>query len=429
MLDPHLIRKNPQKVAVACAKRGAKFDVQAYAKLDEQRKSLQEKVQNLQEERGKGADQIGKMIAQGGGGSELKTKMQQVQQALKPAKHELDETLAKLNAIHLNIPNIIDDDVPSGKDENDNKLILEWGEKPKFKDNHKPQEHFELCPQLMDFTLGAEMAGSRFVLLRGQIAQLHRALAQMMLDLHTTEHGYEEVNIPVLLNQDALVNSGQLPKFEDDLFCIKDDGYYLSPTAEVALVNLAADKIFTKDELPLRVTAHSLCFRSEAGSYGKDVKGMLRQHQFEKVELVQITKPQDSEKALEEMCQQAQKVLQLLKLPYRVVSLCSGDIGFGAAKTYDIEVWLPGQNTYREISSCSNCRDFQARRMQARWIPDPSKKDKELVHTLNGSAVAVGRALIAVLENYQSDDGKVSVPKALRPYLPDDFPAFITTST
>ena len=269
------------------------------------------------------------------------------------------------------------------------------------------------------------MAGSRFSLLRGKLAQLHRALASMMLDLHTREHGYEEINVPVLLNSGALTNSGQLPKFEEDLFRIGEDGYYLNPTSEVGLVNIANDRIFKADELPLKLTAHSLCFRREAGSYGKDVKGMLRQHQFEKVELVQITKPQDSEKALEEMCQQAQKVLQLLKLPYRVVTLCSGDIGFGAAKTYDIEVWLPGQDTYREISSCSNCRDFQARRMQARWVPDASSKQKELVHTLNASGVAVGRTLIAVLENYQTKDGTLAVPEVLRKYLPEGFPAQI----
>ena len=423
MLDPQLLRNEPQAVRDACAKRGHDFDVKAYEQLEAKRKELQQKAQDLQQKTNKGAAQIGQQVAKGEDPAKLKAELKQVNEELKPVKQELDKVLEQLKDINLNLPNIIDEDVPVGKDESDNRTELEWGDKPKL--DFKPKEHFELCPNLLDFTLASTMAGSRFSLLRGKLAQLHRALASMMLDLHTREHGYEEINVPVLLNSGALTNSGQLPKFEEDLFRIGEDGYYLNPTSEVGLVNIANDRIFKADELPLKLTAHSLCFRREAGSYGKDVKGMLRQHQFEKVELVQVTKPQDSEKALEEMCQQAQKVLQLLKLPYRVVTLCSGDIGFGAAKTYDIEVWLPGQDTYREISSCSNCRDFQARRMQARWVPDASSKQKELVHTLNASGVAVGRTLIAVLENYQTKDGTLAVPEVLRKYLPEGFPVQI----
>ena len=420
MLDPHLIRSNPQDIKDACAKRGVDFDAPLYMRLDAERKVLQGEVQILQERRGKGAAEIGRLVAEGDKCEELKAEMQKVQQELKPAKQELDEVLAKLSQIHLNIPNFIDPDVPLGQSEEDNKLMLEWGDKPEF--DFKPKEHYEIRPELLDLGAAGKVAGSRFMVLRGRMAQLHRALAHMMLDLHTGEHGYEEINTPVLLNSQSLQNSGQLPKFEEDLFRIGKDGYYLSPTSEVALVNLAADTIFSATELPLKLCCHSLCFRSEAGSYGKDVKGMLRQHQFEKVELVQITKPQESDATLEEMCEQAQRVAQILELPYRVVKLCSGDIGFGAAKTYDIEVWLPGQSTYRELSSCSNCRDFQARRMQARWIPDPKSKNKELVHSLNASGVAVGRCLIAILENYQTKDGSVCVPQALKPYLPKDFP-------
>lgn len=420
MLDPHLIRSNPQEIAEACAKRGATFDVGEYSRLENKRKTLQEKVQELQEQRSKGADEIGKLVAQGGDPSTLKEQMQQVQQELKPAKKELDELLEELRNIYLNIPNIIDASVPIGKDENDNSLVLEWGEIPKL--SFKPKEHYELFPKLLDFTIAGNMAGSRFSLLRGPIAQLHRALAQMMLDVHTRLHGYEEVNIPLILNRNALVNSGQLPKFEEDLFHIDGMDSYLSPTSEVGLVNLGSNTIYSAEELPLKVTAHSVCFRAEAGSYGRDVKGILRQHQFEKVELVQIVKPEQSAEALEEMAQHAQKILQMLELPYRLVTLCSGDIGFSAVKTYDLEVWLPGQDKYREVSSCSNCHDFQARRMQARWVADPKTNKKELVHTLNGSGLAVGRTLIAVLENNQTEDGKVNVPKALKPYLPQDFP-------
>ncbi len=434
MLDTHIIRNNPQKVTESCAKRGATFDAEVYAGLEQKRKTLQEKVQNLQEQRTKGADEIGKLVAQGGDLNQLKQQMQQVQQELKPAKKELDDLLEELRNIHLNLPNILDADVPVGKDENDNTLVLEWGDKPNF--SFKPKEHYELFPQLMDFTIPGKMAGSRFSLLRGPMAQLHRALAQMMLDVHTRLHGYEEINIPLILNRDALTNSGQLPKFEEDLFHIKKgddkgdnkgDGvdFYLSPTSEVGLVNIGNDTIYSGDELPVKVTCHSTCFRAEAGSYGKDVKGILRQHQFEKVELVQIVKSDKSEEALEEMVGQAQKILQMLELPYKVVTLCSGDIGFSAAKTYDLEVWLPGQDKYREVSSCSNCRDFQARRMQARWVTDPGTNKKELVHTLNGSGLAVGRTLIAVLENNQTADGKVKIPEALKPYLSEDFPELL----
>lgn len=427
MIDPTIIRNNPHKVADACARRGLVFNIAEYMELDNRRKTLQQKLQDLQFQRSQGADKIAKLLQESKDFSGIKQEMQNVQQNIKPLKKKLDGLLLQLKNINLGIPNIPDDTVPDGKDENDNRLELEWGNKVEF--DFKPKDHYELFPRLMDFELASSMSGSRFVLLRGKIARLHRALAQMMLDIHTREHGYEEINMPVILNREALVNSGQLPKFEVDIFHIKENHGLLAPTAEVGLVNMAANRIFNADELPVKLCCHSLCFRSEAGSYGKDVKGMLRQHQFEKVELVQFSKPEYSDAALEEVSSHAQKILQLLELPYRVVTLCCGDMGFTSAKTYDIEVWLPGQNTYREISSCSNCRDFQTRRMQARWLPDretaEAKKVKtEPIHALNGSGLAVGRTLIAVLENYQTKEGNVRIPKVLRPYLPDA-PEFI----
>ena len=427
MIDPDILRNDPGRVVAASARRGVVFNAEEYTTLDNKRKVLQQKVQDLQSQRTKGAAEIAELLKKSADISEIKQKMQHVQQELKPAKQELDALLARLTEIHLNLPNLADESIPDGKDENDNRLEIEWGNKPNFK--FKPKEHFELFPELMDFELASAMSGSRFVLLRGKIALLHRALAQMMLDIHIQEHGYEEINIPLILNRQTLINSGQLPKFEDDLFHVQENEGFLAPTSEVALVNLAANRIFKADELPLKVTCHSVCFRSEAGSYGKDVKGMLRQHQFEKVEMVQVTKPQDSDQALEDMSQHAQRILQVLEIPYRVVTLCCGDMGFAAAKTYDIEAWLPGQETYREISSCSNCRDFQARRMQARWLPDTGVKGKkgktEPVHALNGSGLAVGRTLIAVLENYQTKDGNVRIPESLRPYLPGNMPEVI----
>lgn len=416
MLDPHLLRSNSERIVELCQKRGMDFDPAAYNQLEQKRRVLQEQVQRLQHQRNSGAQEIARKIRQREGVDDDRARMQQLNDQLKEAKQELDGILHRLHDIQMQLPNLLDESVPPGKDEKDNAEILKWGEKPSF--DFKAKEHYALFPQLLDLELAAQMAGSRFALLRGELALVHRALAQMMLDLHTRQHQYEEVYVPAIVKQQALVHSGQLPKFSEDLFHLQDRDSCLIPTAEVPLVNIAADRIFTAAELPLRLTAYSPCFRSEAGSYGKDVKGMLRLHQFDKVELVQITRAEESWNALEEMSQQAQQVLQLLELPYRVVSLCSGDIGFAAAKTYDIEVWLPGQNTYREISSCSNCTDFQARRMQARWRDE--KGNRHLVHTLNASGLAVGRTLIALLENYQTSAGKVVLPGALWPYLPEE---------
>ena len=414
MLDPHILRSDPTQIKDLCHRRGIEFDMQSYIRLEDDRRSLQQQVQELQHKRNEGAQQVAEKMRNKKEVDSLRMEMQTINARLKEAKKKLDQILADLYAIQLQLPNLLDQSVPTGKDEKDNTEILIWGEKPVF--NFKPKEHWELLPQMLDLELAAKMAGSRFSLLRGDLALVHRALAQMMLDVHTREHNYEEVYVPLMLKQDALVHTGQLPKFSEDLFHFQEKDSYLIPTAEVPLVNLVADRMLASAELPVKVTAYSSCFRSEAGSYGKDVKGMLRQHQFDKVELVQVTKAEESWNALEEMCQQAQKILQLLKLPYRVVTLCAGDIGFAAAKTYDIEVWLPGQERYREISSCSNCTDFQARRMRTRWRD--KKGNRHLVHTLNASGLAVGRTLIAILENYQSADGKVKVPESLHSYLP-----------
>jgi seryl-tRNA synthetase len=336
---------------------------------------------------------------------------------LKKAEAEFAEVQAKLAAIHLSLPNLLHESVPDGVDENANEEVRRWGEPPAF--DFEPADHVALGERfgMMDFEAASKLAGARFLVLRGALARLHRALAQFMLDLHTGEHGYDEVYVPYLVNAETLTGTGQLPKFADDLFALAgESGYFLIPTAEVPLANLARQDIIEAEALPRRYTAHTPCFRAEAGAYGKDTRGMIRQHQFDKVELVQLVRPQDSYAALEELTGHAEKVLQALELPYRVMSLSSGDIGFAAAKTYDLEVWLPGQNRYREISSCSNCEAFQARRMQARWR-NPKTGKPELLHTLNGSGVAIGRALIAVMENYQQEDGTVNVPEVLRPYM------------
>ena len=322
----------------------------------------------------------------------------------------------KLDALMLGMPNLIDDSVPDGKDENDNAEVRRWGEPRQF--DFEPKDHVDLGIELgqLDFEKAAQISGTRFAVMNGPLATMHRALIQFMVDTHTRDHGYQECYVPYLVNADALTGTSQLPKFGDDLFFTGDSGLYLIPTAEVPLTNLAANEIIDPEMLPLRMTAHTPCFRAEAGSYGKDTRGMIRQHQFEKVELVQIVSPEESDQALESLTGHAEVILQKLGLPYRVVALCSADIGFAAAKTYDLEVWLPGQDRYREISSCSNCRDFQARRMQARWR-NPETGKPELVHTLNGSGVAIGRALLAIMENYQQADGSIQVPEVLRPYM------------
>ena len=339
-----------------------------------------------------------------------------IKQQLEDSATELDDIQAALNDIIVGIPNIPNESVPEGNTEDDNEEIRKWGEPGTF--DFEPKDHVDLGEGLgqIDFELGSKITSSRFVVMQGDIARLHRALIQFMLDTHTTEHDYTEVNVPYLVNADSCMGTGQLPKFEEDLFHIKEHGFYLVPTAEVPVTNIARDEIIDSDNMPMRFVCHSPCFRSEAGSYGKDTRGMIRQHQFEKVELVQLVKPETSYDALEELTGHAEKILQKLELPYRVVALCGGDLGFSAAKTYDIEVWLPGQQKYREISSCSNFEAFQARRMKARWR-NPETNKPELLHTLNGSGLAVGRTLIAVMENYQDKDGNITIPGALRPYM------------
>lgn len=422
MLDPKLVRSTPEAVAEQLLKKHYKLDVERLVSLEERRKSLQVKTEQLQSERKSGSKEFGKIKAQGGDVSALKERMDQVNAELKENEQALSELQDELNNLLLEVPNLPDSSVPEGKDENDNVLVRTWGEPRKFE--FEVKDHVDLGETLgLDFEAAANISGSRFAMLRGKIARLHRALAQFMLDVQTTEHGYEEIITPLLVHDKALYGTGQLPKFGEDLFktaCDDDTGadqkqFFLIPTAEVTLTNLVREQIVEADQLPIRLTAHTSCFRSEAGSYGRDTRGLIRQHQFEKVEMVQIVHPEKSFDALEEMTGHAEAILQKLGLPYRVVALCGGDMGFGAAKTYDLEVWLPAQDQYREISSVSNCVDFQARRMMARFRNESGKP--ELVHTLNGSGLAVGRTLVAVLENYQDEEGRIHVPEALQPYM------------
>jgi seryl-tRNA synthetase len=423
MLDPNLLRTEPDAVAEKLARRGFKLDVETLRSLEERRKVLQVKTENLQAERNSRSKSIGQAKARGEDIEPLRLEVNKLGEDLDAAKAELDSLLAEIRDIALTLPNIPDDCVPLGKDDSENVEISRWGEPRKF--DFEVRDHVTLGEMAkgLDFAAAVKLTGSRFVVMQGQIARLHRALSQFMLDLHTEQHGYTENYVPYLVNQDTLYGTGQLPKFGGDLFHTRpleeeaDSSHYaLIPTAEVPLTNLVRDEIIDEDSLPIKLTAHTPCFRSEAGSYGRDTRGLIRQHQFDKVEMVQIVRPEESMDALEELTGQAEKVLQLLNLPYRKVLLCSGDIGFGARKTYDLEVWLPAQDTYREISSCSNCWDFQARRLQARCRSKADKKTR-LVHTLNGSGLAVGRTLVAVLENYQQADGRVEVPEALRPYM------------
>ena len=416
MIDPQLLRRDPEDVAARLAGRGFTLDTAAYKALEDERKTVQTRTQELQSERNTRSKSIGKAKAAGEDIEPLKAEVGRLGEELKASEQRLKEIQESLDDILMGIPNLPHESVPQGADENDNREERKVGEPRAF--NFEPKDHVDIGEALggLDFEAGTALAGSRFVAMSGSIARLHRALSQFMLDLHTTQHGYREVNVPLLVNADTLTGTGQLPKFAEDLFHVVEHGYYLIPTAEVPLTNLVRERILEADELPLRFAAHTACFRSEAGSYGKDVRGILRQHQFEKVELVHVTRPDDSYAALEELTANAEKVLKLLELPFRTVTLCTGDMGFGAAKTYDIEVWLPGQQRYREISSCSNMMDFQARRMLARWRnPDTGKP--ELVHTLNGSGLAVGRTLIAVIENYQHVDGSVEIPEVLRSYM------------
>ncbi|EEX50024.1 seryl-tRNA synthase [Pasteurella multocida] len=421
MIDPNILRSNLVEVAEKLkVKRNFDLDVALLSELEEQRKSLQVKTETLQAERNARSKNIGKAKASGEDISSLLAEVDDMGIELSTTKAKLDDVLAEINQIALSIPNLPADEVPLGKDDSENLEVSRWGTPKKF--DFEVKDHVTLGENLqgLDFSAGAKLSGSRFAVMKGQIAKLHRALSQFMLDLHTQEHGYTEAYVPYLVNHATLYGTGQLPKFGEDLFHTNalegEQPYALIPTAEVPVTNLVRDEILDESELPLKMTAHTPCFRSEAGSYGRDTRGLIRMHQFDKVELVQIVAPETSMEALEELTGQAEKVLQLLELPYRKVLLCTGDMGFGSCKTYDLEVWLPAQNTYREISSCSNMWDFQARRMQARYRNKGDKKPR-LVHTLNGSGLAVGRTLVAVLENYQNADGSVTVPTVLRPYM------------
>ncbi len=417
MLDPRQLRSHLDDYAQALKRRGYVLDVAQYRSLDERRRDLQVRVQELQNERNQRSKGIGKAKAAGEDIQPLLDQVADLGDKLKAADQELGEVQQALDALHMEIPNLPDADVPDGADEEANVEVRRWGTPREF--DFRPLDHVELGGQggLLDFEAGSKLAGSRFVVMRGAVARLHRALIQFMLDVQGREHGYEEVNVPYLVNSDSMRGTGQLPKFGEDLFAIAGEhDLYLIPTAEVPVTNLARDSILQDEQLPLRFVCHSPCFRSEAGSYGKDTRGMIRQHQFEKVELVQLVRPAESEQALETLTGHAEAILQRLELPYRVMLLCAGDMGFSAAKTYDLEVWLPGQSRYREISSCSNFRDFQARRMQARWR-NPEGGKPEPLHTLNGSGLAIGRCLVAILENYQEADGRIRIPDALRSYM------------
>jgi seryl-tRNA synthetase len=417
MIDPKLLRANLDEVALHLARRGYRLDTQALAALEEKRKKVQVIAQQFQSERNAKSKAIGTAKSKGEDTSRLMQEVAQIGAAQKQAEAELEQIQNDINEIALGIPNIPHASVPDGKDENANQEVRRWGEPKKF--DFTPKDHVDLGTALgmMDFDTAAKIAGARFVVMSGALARLHRALIQFMLDLHTREHGYTETYVPYMVNADSLRGTGQLPKFEQDLFALSgEQRYYLIPTAEVPVTNIVRDVIVDAGYMPRKYVCHTPCFRSEAGSYGKDTRGMIRQHQFEKVELVQVVRPTDSYQALEDLTRHAETVLQRLELPYRVVALCTGDMGFAAAKTYDIEVWLPGQQKFREISSCSNFEDFQARRMQARWR-NPQTGKPELVHTLNGSALAVGRTLVAIMENYQDDTGAIRVPRALQPYM------------
>ncbi|MBV2209974.1 MAG: serine--tRNA ligase [Thermomonas sp.] len=419
MLDPALLRSQPAELAERLrVSRGFELNVPQLEALEASRKQIQVRTQELQNLRNTRSKQIGMLKAKGEDVAAVMAEVASFGEELKASEVELDRIRGELEAIAAGIPNLPDDSVPLGSDESGNVEQTRWGSPRTF--DFAVKDHVELGARngWLDGETAAKLSGSRFTVLRGQLARLHRALAQYMLDLHTNTHGYEETNVPVIVNADSMRGTGQLPKFEEDLFSTQlgEHKRYLIPTSEVPLTNIVRDEIVDAERLPLRMTAHSMCFRAEAGAAGRDTRGMIRQHQFEKVELVSITKPEDSAAEHERMTRAAEAVLETLGLPYRRMLLCSGDMGFGATKTFDLEVWLPSQNTYREISSCSNCGDFQARRMQARWR-NPTTGKPELVHTLNGSGVAVGRALIAVMENYQNEDGSITVPEALRPYM------------
>ena len=416
MIDPKLLRSNIDVVNAALAKRGVQLDPAEWATLESHRKAIQLKTEQLQAERNQGAKQVGQIKRDGGDASELMARMQAVGDEMKAAEAELSALQQEIEQKALNIPNLPHESVPEGKDESANVEILRWGNPRQF--DFEIKDHSDIGEMMggLEFDTATKITGSRFSVLKGPLARMQRAVTQFMLDLHTDQHGYTEAYVPFLVNAESLRGTGQLPKFEEDLFKLQGEKeLYLIPTAEVPVTNLVRDEIIDADRLPLKYAAHTPCFRSEAGSYGRDTRGLIRQHQFEKVEMVQIVKAEHSLDALEELTGHAERVLQLLELPYRKVLLCGGDMGFGAIKTYDLEVWVPSQDTYREISSCSNMGDFQARRMSARYRV--GEKKTELVHTLNGSGLAVGRTLLAIMENYQQADGSIVVPLVLQPYM------------
>lgn len=424
MLDIKAVRKDPEAIAERLASRGFEFDVVQFTDLDARRKQADVDSQSLQAEKKSASKKIGELVGQGMSVDEAKSTvnetLEKIAAKIDQSVEEAKSVQQQLDQLLLSVPNLPHPDVPFGKTEDDNIEVSVWGSPGNF--DFTPRDHVEIGEMLgqLDSETGGKITGSRFTVMYGELARMHRALIQFMLNLHTTEHGYQEIYVPYIVNKESLLGTGQLPKFEEDLFKLRSDSeYYLIPTAEVPVTNVARDRIFEDAELGdagVRFACHSPCFRSEAGSYGRDTRGMIRQHQFEKVELVQMVRPEQSENALEELTGHAEAVLQALELPYRKVVLCGGDLGFASHKTYDLEVWLPAQETYREISSCSNFGDYQARRMQARWR-NPATGKPELLHTINGSGLAVGRTLVAVLENYQQADGSVIVPAALRPYM------------
>ncbi|BFM16206.1 serine--tRNA ligase [Maricurvus nonylphenolicus] len=417
MLDPKLIRSNPEAVAEALKKRGFELDVASLKALEEERRVIQEQTQSLQQERNSRSKNIGKAKASGEDIAPLLKEVENLKQELADAEEKLSDIQAKTDAILSGVPNIPADEVPFGETEDDNVEIRTWGTPKEF--DFEVVDHVDLGAKLggLDFDTASKLTGSRFAVMSGEVASLHRALTQFMLNTHINAHGYQEIYVPYIVNSDSLYGTGQLPKFADDLFKLNDEReFYLIPTAEVPVTNILRNEIVEDDKLPLKYVCHTPCFRSEAGSHGRDTRGMIRQHQFEKVELVQFVRPEESDAALEALTGNAEAILQALELPYRTVILCGGDIGFSSAKTFDIEVWVPSQGKYREISSCSSFRDFQARRMKARYR-NPETGKPELLHTLNGSGLAVGRTLIAVLENYQQADGSVVIPEVLRPYM------------
>ena len=416
MLDPRVLRNDPQGVAALLKKKGYELDVVTFKSLESRRKAVQVETEALQSERNTRSKAIGKAKAQGEDIEPLLKAVSDLGDRLEAGKAQLDDIVSELDELLLSIPNIPDESVPEGSTEEENVEVRRWGDQTSFE--FKTQDHVDLAEGAgLELDQATRITGSRFSVMRGNVARLHRALVQFMLDVHTQENGYEEVNVPFVVNRSSLIGTGQLPKFADDLFKLEEEReFYLIPTAEVPVTNIAREQILDAETLPTRMGCHTPCFRSEAGSYGKDTRGIFRQHQFEKIELVQFRRPDESWDALEELTGHAESILKRLNIPYRVVALCGGDLGFSASKTYDIEVWLPGQGTFREISSCSNFLDFQSRRMQARWR-NPETGKPELIHTLNGSGLAVGRTLIAVLENYLQQDGSVRIPQVLKPYM------------